>query len=188
MWTGVISSEMCAARIRVCHAIVSITKDMPKSLLRVGRKTILVYPLQKSTSHEIDEIILVTNSRFSERFREFVVGYRGKKPICVLDDGSSDNEHRLGAVADLVFAIGRKNIDDDVLVLAGDNLFDFSLAGFVRFFEAVNADCITSHVELDTSALRKTGVAELNAEGRVLSFEEKPRYPNPTMRYPPFYL
>jgi glucose-1-phosphate thymidylyltransferase len=166
-----------------------ITKDMPKSLLRVGGKTILEYILAKIDEvHEIDEIILVTNSRFSERFREFVVGYRGKKPICVLDDGSSDNEHRLGAVADLVFAIGRKNIDDDVLVLAGDNLFDFSLAGFVRFFEAVNADCITSHVELDTSALRKTGVAELNAEGRVLSFEEKPREPKSNHAVPPFYL
>jgi len=166
-----------------------LTRDLSKSLLRVGGKTILEHILAKIDEvHEVDEIIIVTNSRFAESFKEFIVGYRGKKPVHVLDDGTADNEHRLGAVADMAFAIEHGNMVDDVLVLAGDNLFDFSLQDFVRFSEVVCADCITAYEESDRSALQRTGVAVLGPDGQVVSFEEKPREPKSHNAVPPFYV
>jgi glucose-1-phosphate thymidylyltransferase len=106
----------------------------------------------------------------------------------LIDDGTWDNEHRLGAVADLGLAIERRQIDDEVLVLAGDNLFDFSLRDFVAYFHTVNADCITTYVEENIEALQRTGVAELDPTGRVLTFEEKPKNPRANNAVPPFYI
>ncbi len=166
-----------------------LTKDLPKSLLVVAGKTILEHILVKVEEVlEVDEVLLVSNAKFAGQFNAFLSGYKGKKPISVLDDGTWDNEHRLGAIADLSLAIERAKIDDDVMVLAGDNLFDFSLKDFTSFFNDVQADCITTYYEESLEALQKTGVAELSPKDKVLSFEEKPLKPRSNNAVPPFYI
>lgn len=180
-----------------------LTRDMPKSLLPVGDRSILERILEKvDRVEEIDEVVLVSNARFFDQFRAFAVareaarrsvaarsGSSGSaKPIVVLNDGTIDNDNRLGAIADLRFAIDREKIDEDCMVLAGDNLFDFELSDFARFFADKGADCITAHHLENLAELRRTGVVELDEGGRVLSFEEKPAVPKSTMAVPPFYL
>ena len=131
---------------------------------------------------------LVSNAKFAGQFRDYLRKSGQDDRISLIDDGTWDNEHRLGAVADLGLAIERRQIDDDVLVLAGDNLFDFSLRDFVAYFHTVNADCITTYVEENFEALQRTGVAELDPSDRVLSFEEKPKNPRSNNAVPPFYI
>ena len=169
-----------------------LTKDVPKSLLEVGGSTILERILKKvERVGDLDEVILVSNHRFFNQFisvcellndRNTNLRYR------VLDDGSTDNENRLGAVADLAFAVKARVLTDDLMVLAGDNLFDFELTDFVSFYLTVNSDCITAHRLDDVNQLRRTGVVELDEHHRVLSFQEKPAEPASTWAVPPFYL
>lgn len=166
-----------------------LTENLPKSLLVVAGKTILEHILAKVEEvPEIDEIILVSNAKFADQFRQYLKNRGQDNRISLIDDGTWDNEHRLGAVADLGLAIEQGRIDDDVLVLAGDNLFDFSLRDFVAYFHTVNADCITTYIEENIEALQRTGVAELDPSGRVLSFEEKPKKPRSNNAVPPFYI
>lgn len=166
-----------------------LTENLPKSLLVVGGKTILEHILAKVEEvPEIDEIILVSNAKFAGQFREYLRKIGQDDRISLIDDGTWDNEHRLGAVADLGLAIEQRQIDDDILVLAGDNLFDFSLRDFVTYFHTVNADCITTYIEENIEALQRTGVAELGPTGRVFSFEEKPKNPRSNNAVPPFYI
>ena len=166
-----------------------LTKDKPKSLLLMGDKTILEHILAKVEEvREIDTVVLVTNTKFKSQFEEFIANHPRKNPVIVIDDGTSDNDHRLGAVADLALAIESACIDEDTLVLAGDNLFDFCLADFARFFDSLQADCVTAYTETNLDALRKTGVAEIDTDGRLRSFEEKPCQPKSAYAVPPFYF
>ncbi|HCX96368.1 MAG TPA: nucleotidyltransferase family protein [Spirochaetaceae bacterium] len=166
-----------------------LTKDLPKSLLVVADKTILEHILMKVEEvPEIDEIILVSNARFADQFEAYIKGIRQDTRICMINDGTWDNETRMGAIGDMNLAIRQKNITEDLMVLAGDNLFDFSLMDFAAYFHSVNADCITTHWEERLDALKKTGVAELDAQGKVLSFEEKPAFPKSNFAVPPFYI
>jgi glucose-1-phosphate thymidylyltransferase len=107
--------------------------------------------------------------------------------IVVLDDGTSSNATRLGAVKDIDFAIDKLKLDDDLLVMAGDNLLDFSLEGFIRYAKEKNATCVMRYYEADEARLHKTGVAEIDADGRILSMEEKPANPKSHWCIPAFY-
>lgn len=107
--------------------------------------------------------------------------------IVVLDDGTSSNATRLGAVKDIDFAIDKMKLDDDLLVMAGDNLLDFSLEGFIRYAKEKNATCVMRYYEADEARLHKTGVAEIDADGRILSMEEKPANPKSHWCIPAFY-
>ncbi len=170
-----------------------LTKDLPKSLLPVGGKTILERILQKidalqEAGANLSRLVLVSNSRFAGQFGSFMAARSSALPYVVLDDGTNSNETRLGALADLALAVHTYALDDDLLVLAGDNLFDFSLIDFVAFFRAKGSDCICAHTLEDSAELRRTGVAELDEHQRVLSFQEKPPEPRSTWAVPPFYL
>ena len=166
-----------------------LTKDKPKSLLPVGGKTILERLIDKIDQvPQINEIILVSNARFVEQFRVYIKEIGQDNRISIINDGTQDNESRLGAIGDMDLAIRQRAIGEDLMVLAGDNLFDFSLVDFATYQASVNADCVTAHKEVRMAALQKTGVAELDAWGRVLSFEEKPAKPRSNFAVPPFYL
>ena len=108
--------------------------------------------------------------------------------ITVLDDGTSSNETRLGAVRDIQFAIRECNIDDDCFVMAGDNLLSFSLKGFLDYCRKKDASCIMRYAEADPKRLRKSGIVEVGADDRVLSMEEKPAEPKSHWCCPPFYF
>jgi len=108
--------------------------------------------------------------------------------IIIIDDGSTDNENRLGAVKDIVFAIEQLSLDDDLLVLAGDNVLEFSFKDFVRFFASVQTTCIMRHWEQSTERLRRTGVATIDEHSLVLEMEEKTWNPKSNWAIPPFYI
>lgn len=166
-----------------------LTKNKPKSLLTVAGKSILEHILVKIVKVKaVDHVYLVTNSRFFGQFQDWANTHPYPLAISILDDGTTDNSNRLGAIADLQFTIDRQKIDDDLLVLAGDNLFDFELSDFVAFFDLKHADIITTHELTDLTQLQRTGVITVDSDFRVTSFEEKPKEPKSNLAVPPFYI
>ena len=113
---------------------------------------------------------------------------RYKKPITVVDDGTETNETRLGAVCDLLYAMDKLHIDDDMLVVAADNLLFFSFQEFVDFARAKGTSCIMCHEQPSIEKLQRTGVVELDANNKVLGMEEKPQVPKSHWAVPPFYI
>ena len=162
-----------------------LTENFPKPLLAVGEKNILEW-LIEDIGDAVDEFVVITNHRFVDHFRT----WRETRPerITVLDDGTESNETRLGAVMDVQFAIDELGLDDDLLVIAGDNVLDFSLGSFLRYFREKNTTCIMRYWEPNEEKLHKTGVAEVDAEGRILHMEEKPAAPRSNWCTPPFYI
>ena len=111
-----------------------------------------------------------------------------RQRITVLDDGTNSNETRLGAVKDIQFAIEQLGIDDDLLVMAGDNLLTFSLGPYIEYFKQKGTSCVMRYYEPEMAKLRKTGVLEIDAEDRIVSMEEKPAEPKSHWCCPPFYI
>jgi glucose-1-phosphate thymidylyltransferase len=166
-----------------------LTQDRPKSLLEVGGYTILEHILRKVEKvREIDEIYLVTNDKFYAPFQEWVARYSSSKAIHVINDHTTTNQNRLGAIADIQYVLNQISMDDDVLVMAGDNLFEFDLRDWVTYFQSVGADCIAVHELDDVESLRQTGVVEIDPSGRMIGFEEKPLHPKSNLAVPPFYI
>lgn len=160
-----------------------LTENFPKPLLKVGEKTILDWLIDdmKQTG-SIDEYIIISNHKFAHIFEEWSQGR-----FTVLDDGTTSNDNRLGAVNDILFAIEQLQLDDDLLVMAGDNLLDFSLGNFIRYGQEKGSTCVMRYYEADEARLHKTGVAEIAADDRILSMEEKPVEPKSHWCVPAFY-
>ena len=166
-----------------------LTRNFPKPLLRIGDSTILGRMLDDIDSiPEIDEHIIVTNHKFASIFEDWARGLNYRKPITIVDDGTETNETRLGAVCDLLFAMDKLSINDDMLVVAADNLLFFSFEGFVRFALEKGSSCIMCHEQKELAKLQRTGVVVLDADNRVLNMEEKPLNPKSTWAVPPFYV
>lgn len=165
-----------------------LTKNFPKPLLEVGGKTILDRLVE--TVDQIPEVtqhIVVTNASFYEHFENWKKNASYTKEILILNDGTSSNENRLGAVKDILFAIEELDIQEDLLVLAGDNVITFSFADFVTYAQAQGTSCITCHEEPSLAALQKTGVLEMDANFKVIAMHEKPVVPPSHWAVPPFY-
>lgn len=113
---------------------------------------------------------------------------RWVKPITIVDDATETNETRLGAVCDLLFAMDKLHIDDDLLVVAADNLLFFSFREFVDFAKEKGTSCIMCHEQPSIEKLQRTGVVELDANNKVLGMEEKPQVPKSHWAVPPFYI
>ena len=166
-----------------------LTKNFPKPLLKIGSSTILGRMLDDiDRIPEVDEHIIITNHKFAGIFEEWAAGLNYTKPITIVDDGTSTNETRLGAVCDLLFAMEKLHIDDDMLVVAADNLLFFSFQEFVDFAREKGTSCIMCHEQPSIERLQRTGVVELDADMRVLGMEEKPQVPKSHWAVPPFYI
>ena len=166
-----------------------LTRNFPKPLLKIGQSTILGRMLDDiDTIPEIDEHIIITNHRFADIFRQWAAEQTYTKPVTIVDDGTETNETRLGAVCDLLFAMDQLGIDDDMLVVAADNLLFFSFREFVDFAREKGTSCIMCHEQKDIEKLRRTGVIVVDDQMRVLNMEEKPEQPKSTWAVPPFYI
>lgn len=124
-----------------------LTKNFPKPLLKIGENTILGRMLDDIDKiPEIDEHIIITNHKFAGIFEEWASGQKYTKPVTIVDDGTETNDTRLGAVCDLLFAMDKLKIDDDMLVVAADNILFFSFQEFVDFAKArvLRASCVMS--------------------------------------------
>jgi|WetSurMetagenome_2_1015567.scaffolds.fasta_scaffold231861_1 glucose-1-phosphate thymidylyltransferase len=165
-----------------------LTKDFPKPLLDIGGRTILDHLVdQLERIAVVSRIVLVTNRRFAPVFRAWQQARSASKPVEILDDGTACNEDRLGAVGDLRWAIQQVPLDNDLLVTAADNLLRFPLAEFVAAFQARRATQVCVHVVEDADRRRRTGIAVLGEEDRVLEFAEKPPEPKTHWAVPPIY-
>ncbi len=164
-----------------------LTENFPKPLLPVGSKTILDWLVDDlDETGMVAEYIVISNHKFAEHFTRWA----DQKPqrIRVLDDGTESNETRLGAVRDILLAIERFALNDDLLVLAGDNVLSFSLRAFLRYCREKGTSCVLRYYEGDTKRLSKSGVLELGENDRVLAMEEKPENPKSHWCCPPFYF
>ena len=166
-----------------------LTRNFPKPLLKIGEHTILGRMLDDIDQiPEIDEHIIITNHKFASILEEWSKGLNYTKPVTIVDDGTDSNETRLGAVCDLLFAMDKLKIDDDLLVVAADNLLFFSFREFVDFANEKGTSCIMCHEQPDIEKLRRTGVIVVDDQMRVLNMEEKPQQPKSTWAVPPFYI
>ena len=166
-----------------------LTKNFPKPLLKIGESTILGRMLDDIDKiPDIDEHIIITNHKFAQVFGEWEKSTHYRKPITIVDDGTESNETRLGAVCDLLLAIDKLQIDDDLLVVAADNLLFFSFQEFVDFFKMKQTSCIMCHEQPSIEKLQRTGVVVLDEHNRVINMEEKPQVPKSHWAVPPFYL
>ena len=167
-----------------------LTRNFPKPLLKIGKNTILGRMLDDIDGiADIDEHIIITNHRFARIFEEWKnENHSWTKPVTIVDDGTETNETRLGAVCDLLFAMEKRRIVDDLLVVAADNLLFFSFQEFVDFAKEKGTSCIMCHEQPELAKLQRTGVVELDADHRVLGMEEKPQVPKSHWAVPPFYI
>ncbi|VVM06340.1 glucose-1-phosphate thymidylyltransferase [Methylacidimicrobium cyclopophantes] len=162
-----------------------LTLHQPKPLLSVGGRPILEQILDRvCTLEEPIECIIVTNHRFAEQFAAWEKRYRDSRPkldLKILDDGSTSEADRLGAIGDLAFVVERERISDELLVIAGDNLFDASLGDFVAYARKLGKTVVGIYDVGDLEAIRRYNNIRLDGEGRVVFFEEKPQKPEGTL-------
>ncbi len=170
-----------------------LTENYPKPLLPVAGRPILEW-LVEDLAPMIDEFAVISNHRYADHFRTWA-RTRPQK-ITVLDDGTTTNEGRLGAVRDILFAArelglvdpaGTVGGEDGCLVMAGDNVLDFSLRDFVLYARETGTSCVMCHPETSLAALRRTAVITVAEGGLITSYEEKPREPKGQLAVPPFY-
>ena len=163
-----------------------LTENFPKPLLSVGDKTILDWLVDDiDTTKKISEYVVISNHKYAHHFEEWANTKEQK--ITVLDDGTSTNETRLGAVKDIQFAIDKLDIDEDVLVIAGDNVLDFSLTEFIDYAVNKNTSCVMRYYEKDEKRLVKSGVVTIDENDKVLDMTEKSPTPATHWCCPPFY-
>lgn len=163
-----------------------LTENFPKPLLEVGDKTILDWLVDDiDTANAVDEYVVISNHKFAHHFKTWAKTKEQK--ITVVDDGTSTNETRLGAVKDIQFAIDELGIDDDMLVIAGDNVLDFSLTQFIKYAKDKQSSAIMRYYEPDGKKLIKSGVVTVDENDKVLNMTEKSPTPATNWCCPPFY-
>lgn len=163
-----------------------LTENFPKPLLPVQDKPILDWLIDDmDTLGEIDEYVVISNHKFAHHFDVWAKTKTQK--VTVVDDGTSSNETRLGAVKDIQYAIDKLSLDDDMLVIAGDNLLDFSLTKFIQYAKAKNTSCIMRFYEPSEKKLVKCGVVTIDENDKILEMTEKSPTPATHWCCPPFY-
>jgi len=165
-----------------------ITLNKPKPLLPIARRPIIEYLIANIEQvHEIDRIYLVTNRRFFSKFHGWLKNFSSRKQIEILNDESLCDEDKLGAIGDMAFVIAKKQIDDDFLVVGGDNFFQFNISDFVEFFKARGISVALYDIG-DKVLARRYGIVELDDRGRIIDFQEKPSEPKSSLVATCIYL
>jgi glucose-1-phosphate thymidylyltransferase len=157
-----------------------LTDSIPKQLLPVGGRPMVDWILDKIRETTVDEVHLVTNARFAADFECWASG----KDVRVHNDGTTSNDDRLGAIGDIQFV----GLDDDALVVAGDNLFDYSLADYEAYWRAKDGSCVAVLDVGDPELAKKYGIVDVDADDRIVGFVEKPENPPTTLCATATYL
>lgn len=162
-----------------------LTLTQPKPLLPVAGKPMIDYVLDNlSPIDGITQVYVVTNEKFAGHFQRWADNYRATKSkldFKIINDGSTDDTNKLGAIGDLHLVLQREKFDDDLLVVAGDNLFNRPLAEFGKFCREKNAPVLGVYDVQTTEQARKYGVVALDKQGCITKFEEKPADPPSTL-------
>jgi len=178
---------LCAGYAMRMHPI---TMNFPKSLLSIDDKEIVSHLVEHlESSKKVDSVHIITNSKFHKYFKLWADASNFLIPVSIIDDNTTSNAERLGAVGDLNYAIKAGAIDDDIIVLAGDNLVSFDMKEFIEFFENMKKPIIAVHDLKDKELIsKKKGCVVVGDNNKVVHFEEKPAKPRSTITAPPFYI
>ena len=162
-----------------------LTLNQPKPLLEVAGKPMVEHVLDNLAGiEEIDHVHVVTNDKFAGHFQRWADAYgagRSGVGFTIINDQSTDDSNKLGAIGDLNLVLTREEIDDDIIVVAGDNLFSESLADFARVAREKNAPVLAVYDVGDLEEIKKYNSIEVDEEGRITFFEEKPAHPKSTL-------
>ena len=162
-----------------------LTLTRPKPLLPVAGKPMIDYVLDNlAPIGGIDRIYVVTNAKFAGQFQEWSEDYRAHKAklnFTVVNDGSTDDTNKLGAIGDIHFVLKTQNVDDDIIVVAGDNLFSQDLSDYGRLCREKNAPVLGMYDVGDLEQIKKYNAISVNGDGRITFFEEKPKSPTSTI-------
>ena len=170
-----------------------LTKDQPKPLLKIGPKTIADFLLDRlAEAGPIDKVFVVTNARFFPHFQKWAetVNRLQMYPfrIKIVNDRTTSNETRLGAIADIQYVLSQEKINDEIVITAGDNIFNFNFGEIYNFYRQKEATVILVHPITDKKRLTSVGVVQVDENFRVTGFEEKPVEPKSNLIAPPVYF
>lgn len=160
-----------------------LTKDTPKPLLEVGGKPIIQHILEKlAPLKRIDQVYISTNGKFEGQFRDFLKGFRTGKKVDLIVEPSAKEGEKLGAIGGWKYLVDKEKLDDDLLIIAGDNMFEFSLRGFLDFYKKHKAPVVAFYDMKSRDRVKmKYGIAVLSRKGKVLEFQEKTPEPKSTL-------
>src|SRR5213593_4214799 len=161
-----------------------LTLSQPKPLLPVAGKPMIEYVLDNLASiRGLDRIYVVTNARFAGQFQGWADRYRATRArldFTIVNDGSTDDTNKLGAIGDLHLVLTRERVDDDVVVVAGDNLFSEPLTAFGKFCREKNAPVLAVYDVGNLEEIKKFNAITFDSAGKITFFEEKPKQPTST--------
>ena len=160
-----------------------LTLNTPKPLLPVAGRPVIEFILDIiGPLKEVDEVFIVTNQKFCKNFEEWNAKFSSSKKITVLNDGTKTNEDRLGATGDIGFVIENRKLKDDLLVLAGDNIFRTDLTEFIKFSISKRPSISIGLYDVkDLELAKKYGIVSLDSNKKIVEFKEKPRKPLSTL-------
>jgi glucose-1-phosphate thymidylyltransferase len=161
-----------------------LTLTQPKPLLPVAGKPMIEYVIDNIAPIGVDRIYVVTNEKFAGHFQKWADGYRSKGPklnFTIVNDHSTDDTNKLGAIGDINLVITKENVDDDLIVVAGDNLFSESVEGFGKFAREKKAPVLAVYDVGSLEQIKKYNSISIDGEGKITYFEEKPKVPTSTL-------
>jgi glucose-1-phosphate thymidylyltransferase len=166
-----------------------LTKDKPKPLLEVKGKPIIEHIIAKIAEIElVDEVLIVTNDKFFRHFLEWNSSFSSSKKITIVNDRTTSNEDRLGSLGDIRYVLENMHIGDDIMVIAGDNLFEFSLNPLIDLYSEKKGPIVALYDVGDPELAKLYGIVSIDSDSKIIDFQEKPDKPRSTLSSTGIYV